>query len=239
MRWQAWMPSAQEISNAAQLRAGAYGKTTMQQSLGMIVLLGLAAGLLPFGVHWVRAARADTVLPLAQALASSVGFQAESSFGLRGLGLLNPGAWSEFVAAVTGMDQALPGWLAGGLSALGEWLNWPLAWLSAWIVYGAAVMVANKALGGHVTLQRFYGATGFAAAPLLLTGLTPIPCLGALAAVAATIWALAVYIRANAEVTGLPVSRAAAAVLLPLPILALVSVLVAGLLVMLSALAVF
>lgn len=233
------MPSAQEISNAAQLRAGAYGRTTMQQALGMIVLLGLAAGLLPFGLNWVTAARADTVLPLARALSSSAGLEMESDMGLRGLGLLNPGVWYEFGAAVAGMDQALPGWLAGGLSALGEWLNWPLAWLYAWIVYGATVMVANKTLGGHVTLQRFYGATGFAAAPLLLTGLTPIPCLGALAGLAAMIWALAVYIRANAEVTGLPLSRAAAAVLLPLPILALASVLVAGFFVMLSALVLF
>lgn len=230
MRWQAWMPSAQEISNAAQLRRGAYAQTTMQQALGMIVLLGLTAGLLPFVMNWIMAARADSVLPLARALEMSNGADWNGSFGLRGLGVVNPAAWQELVQTIAGMEQPLPGWLAGGLSAFGEWLNWPLSWLAAWIVYGAAVMVANKGLGGEVTLQRFFGATGFAAAPLLLTGLSPIPCLGALASLAGIGWSLAVYVRANSEVSGLPLPRAAAAVLLPLPVLALLILLFTGLL---------
>ncbi len=81
MNWRHWLPSPQQMSNAAQLRSKAYRDSTMQQALGMIVALALLAGLLPFVVHWFVAARADTVLPLAQAVRSAAQTQ-ETIFGL-------------------------------------------------------------------------------------------------------------------------------------------------------------
>ena len=237
MNWRHWLPSPQQISNGAQMRPHAYTDSTMQQALGMIVSLGLLAGLLPFAVHWFVAARAGTVLPLAQAARSTIEMQGLAGrFGSGVPWLWDPSAVSDLYRTLAGLDQPLPGWLAAGLSALGEWINWPLRWLTLWIVYGILVMVANKMLGGHVTLQRFFAATSFAAAPLLLTGLSPIPCLGALASVAGIVWALAVYVRANAEVTGLETSRAAAAVLLPIPMLGLLFLLAAGFFVTLAVL---
>ena len=237
MNWQKWLPSPQQISNAAQLRGNAYTNSTMRQTMGMVLLLGLLAGFLPFVLNWIRAAQADTVLPLAQAVQATSttggGFLGER------LGMLwpvNPLAVAEFYQTLTGLEQPLPGWMAAGLSAFGEWLNWPLGWLSVWIVYGVLVMVANKLLGGQATLHRFFAATGYAAAPLLLTGLSPIPCLGALASLGGVGWALAVYIRANAEVTGLALPRSAVAVLLPIPVVGLLLLLGAGILFGLSAL---
>lgn len=229
MNRQHWLPSSQQMSSAAQLRSSAYQESTMQQALGMIVLLALLAGFLPFVVHWFVAARFGTVLPLAQA--SSAAARTEETLLEMGFalpGLVNPRAMSDFYQTLAGLEQPLPGWLAAGLSALGEWLNWPLQWLTLWIVYGALVMIANKALGGHIILQRFYAATGFAAVPLLLTGLSPIPCLGGLATLGGIGWSLAVYIRANAEITGFDLPRSMAAVLLPAPILALLLLFVAG-----------
>ncbi|RLT37646.1 MAG: hypothetical protein DWI57_13465 [Chloroflexi bacterium] len=231
MTWRQWLPSPQQMSNAAQMRPNAYVGNTMQQALGMIVLLALLAGLLPSAVHWLVAAQAGTVLPLAQAIESAANAQAM----LFGLGLGFPvtseaTALHELYQTLAGLEQPLPDWLAAGLSALGAWLNWPMGWLTLWIVYGALVMVANKSLGGHTTLQRFYAATGFGAVPLLLLGLSPIPGLGALAVVGACGWSLAVYVRANREVTGLEMSRAVAAVLLPALILLLLSLLVTGIL---------
>lgn len=237
MNWRVWLPSPQQISNAAQLRQTAYLQSTMQQAMGMIVLLALLAGLLPFVFHWFVAAQSGTVLPVAQVVrASAEAEDVAGRIGFRTRWFFNSAALHELYQTVAGMDQPLPGWLAGGLSALGEWLNWPLHWLSLWIVYGAAVLVANKGLGGHVTMQRFYAATSYAAAPLLLTGLSPIPCLGTVAGLVGIGWCLAVYVQANAEVTGLPLPRAAAAVLLPLPLIGLLILLVGGLLVALSAL---
>ncbi len=237
MNWRDWLPSPQQISNAAQLRRTAYLHSTMQQAMGMIVLLALLAGLLPFVMNWIAAAQTGTVLPIAEAVRAGTETQdVAGRISFSTPWFFNSAALHELYQTVAGMDQPLPGWLAGGLSALGEWVNWPLRWLSLWIVYGAAVLVANKGLGGNVTMQRFYAATSYAAAPLLLTGLSPIPCLGALAGLAGIGWSLAVYVRANAEVTGLPLPRAAAAVLLPLPVIGLVILLTGGLLVALSAL---
>lgn len=235
MRWSVWLPTAQQISNAAQLRSNAYGNSTMQQALGMIVLLGLLAGLLPFALNWFWAARAGTVLPLAEAARSAAAAEEDGGWAVPRMPWMpEPSVRSELFQTLAGMDQPLPGWLAAGLSALGEWLNWPLRWLGVWIVYGALVMVANKGLGGHVTLQRFYAATSYAAAPLLLTGLGPIPCLGGLASLAGIVWALAVYIRANGDVSGLDYRRAAAAVLLPVPFVGVLALIAAGFLFVLS-----
>ncbi len=237
MNWRVWLPSPQQISNAAQLRRAAYLQSTMQQAIGMIVLLALVAGLLPFILNWFLAAQTGTVLPIAQAVQASA--EAQDVTGRLGFNtpwFFNSAALHDLYQTIAGMGQPLPDWLAGGLSALGEWINWPLQWLSLWIVYGAVVMVANKGLGGNVTMQRFYAATSYAAAPLLLTGLSPIPCLGTLAGLVGVGWSLVVYIRANAEVTGLPLPRAAAAALLPLPIIGLAILLAGGLLVALSGL---
>lgn len=215
MIWRNWLPVPQQMSDAVQLRRNAYTNITMQQALGMVVLLGLLAGLLPFINNWVSAARMNTVLPFAQ-LAQASGQLRDSLPGIFiSVPGINPTALSEFYPTVAGLPQPLPGWAAGGLSALGEWINWPLQWLSLWIVYGAFVMVVNKAFGATPTLQHFYAATGYAAVPLLLTGLSPIPCLGWLAVIVGSIWAVAVYIRANQDVTGLATFQAAAAVFLP------------------------
>ncbi|MBX3054172.1 MAG: hypothetical protein KF753_22055 [Caldilineaceae bacterium] len=237
MNWRNWLPSPQQISNAAQLRPGAYGQNTMQQAIGMIVLLALAAGLVPFAVHWFVASQAGTVLPLALAVRSSADAQElTASLGSGMPWATIPAALHELYQTLAGMEQPLAGWLAGALSALGEWVNWPIRWLSIWIVYGAGVMVANKALGGNITLQRFYAATSFAAAPLLLLALSPIPCLGSVATLGGVGWSLAVYARANRDVTGLEWPRAIGAVLLPGLVAGLAALVVGGLLLGMSTL---
>jgi hypothetical protein len=231
MIWRNWLPVPQQMSDAVQLRSNAYTNITMQQALGMIVLLGLLAGLLPFVNNWVLAARMNTVLPLAQAAQESEQWREQLEGLIIGMPGINLVAMSEFYPTVAGLPQPLPGWASGGLSALGEWINWPLQWLSLWIVYGAFVMVANKAFGATPTLQHFYAATGYAFVPLLLTGLAPIPCLGWLAVLVGALWSAVVYIRANQDVTGLSTYQAAAAVLLPALILILFLLIVLGLLI--------
>ena len=221
-----WLPSTQQMSDAAQLRPEAYTAITMRQALGMIVLLGLVAGFIPFLVNWALAARTGAALPLAML--------ARAGAAMQGGPLVFPAApvmsvMGDLYQTLAGLGQPLPGWLAAGLSALGEWISWPLRWLNLWIVYGLLVMVLNKGLGATNTLQRFYAATGFAAVPLLLSGLAPIPCLGGLFRLAAWIWALAVYVKANQAVTGLSLGRSALAVFLPLGAILLFFLMLAGL----------
>ena len=227
MRLLHWLPTPQKMSDAVQLRASGFTDTTMRQSLGMVVVLGLLAGFVPFLVNWEQAASTGSALPLARLGAQASRLDQTPLYFAPAIS--NVALVGEFLQLIAGLDQPLPGWLAAFLSALGAWINWPLRWLSVWIVYGALVMACNKALGATVRLQPFFAATGFAAAPLLLIGLSPIPCLGWVSSSAGIIWAIIVYARANEGVTGLPRKRSLAAVLLPLLFILFLSLLVIAL----------
>lgn len=209
-----WLPSPQKMSDAVQLRASGFTETTMRQSLGMVVLLGLLAGFLPFLANWQQAASVGTALPLAR-LGAQASLLQETPLDYIST-YFDPVQLGELFQVIAGLPQPLPGWLTAFISAFGEWINWPLRWLAVWIVYGALVMVCNNLLGATCRLQPFFAATGFAAAPLLLIGLSPIPCLGRVCSVVGVIWAFIVYARANEEVTSLPRLRSLTAVALPL-----------------------
>ncbi|MXZ20530.1 MAG: hypothetical protein F4Y84_07985 [Caldilineaceae bacterium SB0665_bin_25] len=202
------------MSDAVQLRASGFTETTMRQSLGMVVLLGLLAGFIPFLANWEQAASVGTALPLAR-LGAQASLLQETPLDYIST-YFDPIQLGELFQVIAGLPQPLPGWLTAFISALGEWINWPLRWLAVWIVYGALVMVCNSVLGAACRLQPFFAATGFAAAPLLLIGLSPIPCLGRVCSVIGVVWAFIVYVRANEEVTGLPRLRSLTAVTLPL-----------------------
>jgi hypothetical protein len=232
-----WLPQTEQVRIALQLRVdeviGATGDeaeneadlatTSMRQGLGLVVLLGLIAGALPFLVNWIQAARAGTTVPLLR-LAQSAG-EMSAAWGTLPLPLE---AWSNTASTIAGLDPRLPGWLAALLSALGEWINWPLNWLALWLVYGLAVLTISKLFGAQATLQRFYAATAYAFTPLLLTALSPVPCLGALATLAGVIWLVVMYIHAVYAVTGLDMGRAILSVLLPAALAVLLGMVVLG-----------
>jgi hypothetical protein len=233
-----WLPGRDQIASAVQLRIheviGATGDerenealpttTSMRQGIGLILVTGLLAGVLPFLVNWIVAAGAGTALPLAQLArqlaARNERWSTNPPFGLD--------IWIETASTVAGLDPRLPGWLAALLSALGEWINWPLRWLTIWLVYGLVVLLVSRLWGATTTLQRFYAATSYAVAPLLLTALTPIPCLGALAGLVAGIWAGVVYVHAVQTVTGLSPGHAALSALLPAALFLSVGILMVG-----------
>jgi hypothetical protein len=232
-----WLPQIEQVRVALQLRIdeviGVTGDeaeneadlatTSMRQGLGLVVALGLIAGALPFLVNWIQAARAGTTVQLLR-LARSVGEQSEA-WGALPLPLE---VWSNTARTIAGLDPRLPGWLAALLSALGEWINWPLGWLTLWLVYGLGVLAVSKLLGAPVTLQRFYAATAYPFTPLLLTALSPIPCLGALATLIGFIWLVVMYVHAVYVVTGLDMGRAILSVLLPAALVALLGLVVFG-----------
>ncbi len=239
--WRDWLPQREQIASAVLLdyeaatvldgvadEAAAEGPTTlatsMRQALGLVVVAALLGGLLPFIVNWVMAARLGTVVPLAQLAHEAAERGART--GAEGLPPILP-LW-ETAQTIAGLPPALlPGWLAAFLSALGLWINWPLRWLTWWIVYGAAVLLTCKLWAVPTTLQHFYALTGYAAIPLILLGLGPIPCLGAIAQFVGIVWMLLVYIAAVRAATGLDVGRAALAVIFPGALVGLLAFLVA------------
>lgn len=117
---------------------------------------------------------------------------------------------------MTGLPPQMPGVFAAVLSALGIWINTPLTWLAWWIM--SALVSTTRLMGASNTLQTFFAATSFAAVPLLLTGLAPIPWIGPLLAFAGTALAFAVYYLAMQLVTRLDAGRTALCMLLPLAV---------------------
>ncbi|MCC6454920.1 MAG: YIP1 family protein [Caldilineaceae bacterium] len=213
--WSGWLPTLHQVQQAIQLQfdtesvperepSGNVWTLSMRQGLGLVVLAALLAGLLPFLVNAVTAMRFGSTLPLAQLA------QQQATDGTI------PALWSETWQRLAGLPPALlPGWLAGLLTSLGVWINWPLRWITWWLVYGTAVLLAAKIWGAPPTLQRFLAVTSYAAVPLILTGLGPVPWLGALAQLVAVVWMLLVYLRSVRAVTGLDWGRAVLAVILP------------------------
>ncbi len=228
MIWRNWLPTLQQMSDAVQMRRHAYTSITMQQALGLVVLMGLLAGLLPFIRNWTAAVEMGAAVPLARAAQQSIVLRDRFADWFIGVPGVEPALFADFYLTLAGLDQPFPPWLAGGVSALGLWLAWPLRWLSLWIVYGSLVVAVDKAFGATMTLQRFFAATGYAAVPLLLTGFEPIPCLGSLAVFIGTIWSIAVFVRANQDVTGFSLLRAAVAVFLPLALLSALALFLLG-----------
>jgi hypothetical protein len=220
-----WLPSLQQMSAALQFRvAQAIGPdpanakfhpgvhTSMRQGLGMLVLVGLVAGLLDFLVNWISAARIGTALPLAQLSTVLTGWEDSPS-------TIFPNAAGAASAAqvLAGLEPKAPAWIAAGLSSLGAWISLPLQLMAIWITYGLFVLLVARLLGATptLTLQRFYAATGYAFLPLMLTMLAPLACVGTIAGLAAWLWSFLLYVATVRFVAGVDTGRAVVAVLTP------------------------
>lgn len=211
-----WMPTTQQMSSAIQLRAEPFTQISMRQSLGMILIAGLLGGLLPFLINWIQGATLDTVLPLAQIIHQLEQAQKSLSFSAPWLAPFNLQLLLESTQTLAGLPQPLPGWMAAFLSALGDWISRPLDWIQMWLGYGLVVALMARALGATMTLQRFFGATGYFAVPLVLFNLTVIPFIGGLFGFLIALWALVVYAKGVQAITGLDGVRVAASLLLPI-----------------------
>jgi hypothetical protein len=224
-----WLPDFNQIWNAARLNLvdaldpyeRGYITVSMRQGLGMIVLLGLLAGLLPFLANLWLSLRVGAAAPIAAAAASLAEFAAGDPSN----------ATARYVSAnaslIAGLEPRMPGFLAALLSSLGLWLNTPLSWLSNWIVYGAAVAALARMMGAHNNLQMFFAATSFTAVPMLLTGLAPIPFFGPVAVILAWVWSLIVYYHAVRLATGLDAARTLLSMALPMVLVAAIPTLLA------------
>jgi hypothetical protein len=185
---------------------------TMRQGLGLVVVAALLAGFIPFLDNSATALRYGAPLPFVKL--------AEQTQGAEGAPL---SLWGEAFATLAGLRPVLfPGWLAALLSTVGEWINWPLRWLTWWLVYGTATLLAAKVWGAPTTLQRFLAATSYAAVPAILTGLGPVPWLGVVAQIIAFVWMAATYVATVRAVTGLDWGRTVLAVVLPAAVVSMV-----------------
>lgn len=224
-----WLPDFNQMWNAARLNlADAFdpferGRITvsMRQGIGVIVVLGLLAGVPTLLANLWLGLSMGTAVPLAAAAASL----AELAAGYPANPVANEVAYTAGLLA--GIEPRMPGLLAALLSALGLWLNWPLGWLANWIVYGAVVAGLARLMGAPNNLQTFFAATSFTAVPLVLTGLSPIPFIGPLAGIVGILWAFVLYYQAVRRVTGLDATRTLLSVVLPGVVVAAIPMLLA------------
>lgn len=212
-------PWDEEAGEAVHLTA-----TSMRQGIGLVVVAATLGGFLPFWVNWLQAARMGTVLPLVT-LARYAEQQSSSEPMLP-----FAEAWTETARTMAGLAPGIPPWLAAGLSALGAWANWPLDWLTVWLVYGLGVLVALKIQGATTTLPHFYAATSYAFVPLGLFGLRPLPYIGVLFGLVGLVWAALIYSRAIHTLTQLAMPRIIVSLLAPLALAVLVALVGLGVL---------
>ena len=183
--------------------------SSMRQGVGLIVITGLISGLWRLILDWSTIAETGAILPLLRASDALLWVQ-------RLFWWLPPvRSAAEAREMLGGLSAAEPGWLSGGLLALGPWLNQPLRLLALWLVYGLLVMIAVKVLGGRTTLPRFYAATAYAVTPLILTIVAPMPWVGPALSVVGWVAALVLYARAVRMVTDMEWGRTVLCVALP------------------------
>ena len=219
-----WLPSWTQMKNAFNLRfdtppdpndsesiiqSDSVLYASMRQGMGMIIVAGLAAGLLSFIWNWLSAGRDGTVVPLSELGRATLTAPMEAIMG-------GSSAFSDLLQQIAGLEPSLfPGWLAAGVSSFGLWLNVPLQWLTVWIVYGLLVLIVAKMLGATTTLQQFYTVTSFGFLPLVLTAFAPVPCLGAIISVVGLVWAIAAYTVGVRTVTRLSTGMSLLCTILP------------------------
>ena len=223
--WRNWLPGPHQVMNALYLRLDMADSpdvrqfdspqetprdetlsTSMRQGIGLIVVTALVAGLLALLVNWVTASRYGVVLPLANLTQLLEGGATPDTLNY---------ATAEALRDIGGLEEGVATGWATLFSALGNWVEWPLNWLMIWLGLGALVLLVANLLGAGTRLQPFYAATSYAAVPLILLILWPIPVIGSFAAVIAVLWSGAVYTQATKLITGLDGKRALVAVLLP------------------------
>jgi len=101
------------------------------------------------------------------------------------------------------------------LQDLGAFLSLPFSRIAGWLGYGIWVLLVAKLLGGRATVSQMLGATALYAVPHVLDLLNFVPCLGGLLGLVATVWGIAIYVKALAVANKFSVGRAVIATVVP------------------------
>ena len=129
------------------------------------------------------------------------------------------------------IEAPLPRGITGFLNAVGGWLARSVAAIGGWLFYGALVLIAVRLMGGKAKLPVFLGSLAVYIVPGLLAIFQQIPCIGDLLALIGTVWSIVVYMKATSVVTGLDTGRSIVAVVAPFVIMSTLGVLILGLIV--------
>jgi len=116
---------------------------------------------------------------------------------------------------IAALPTPLPRPVGRILQDLGAFLSSPFNRMAGWIGYALWVLLVAKLLGGRATVSQMLGATALYAVPHGLNILGFVPCLGDVLGLVATVWGIAIYVKALAVANDFSTSRAIVATVVP------------------------
>jgi len=195
----------------------------LKRGLLLLVLVTLLAGVVPLVINVVNGLR-----PLdleAQRREAEQGFR--EFFQIMGPYLNLPsGLDAERMLAyirpnmelgfrIAQLPTRLPRPVGAVLENLGGFLSLPFGRLAGWLGYAIWVLLVAKLLGGRATVAQMLGVSVLYVVPHVLDFLGFVPCLGPVLWVVATVWGMAIYVKAVAVANEFSISRAIAATVVP------------------------
>jgi hypothetical protein len=116
---------------------------------------------------------------------------------------------------IEALPTRLPKPVGGVFEALGRLLSLPFSRMTRWIGYTIWVLLIAKLMGGRATAVQTLGATALYAVPHVLDILHVVPCLGGLLGLIATVWGIAIYVKALAVANEFSIGRSIVATVAP------------------------
>jgi hypothetical protein len=113
------------------------------------------------------------------------------------------------------LETRLPRLVGQLLKGLGAFLSLPFSRLASWVGYSLWVLLAAKLLKGRATVSQMLGTTALYAVPHVLEILGFVTCLGGLLGLVATVWGIAIYVKAVAVANDFSVGKSILATILP------------------------
>jgi hypothetical protein len=200
----------------------------------LIVIISLVAGLVSFGVSLVNMVKPVDMAAIEEQIDKQLELQSQFNPSLQDpevrvmvdkmMGMMVP-----MINDIASIKPPLGHGISGLFQAVGGWLSRALAAIGGWLFYGALVLIAVRLLGGTAKLAEFLGMVSLYVIPGLLGLLSPVPCVGAILALAAAIWSIIVYVKAVSFTSHLDTGRSIVAVFAPAVAIFLLSLVVAAL----------
>ncbi len=195
----------------------------LKRGLALLVMVTLVAGTLSFivgvssGLRPVESQRERAEQDVQELAASFRDMQQYSDISSEFTELLIASiqAGTELGLGVVELSTPLPRPIGGVLSALGAFLSLPFTRIASWVGYTIWVLLIAKLLGGRATIPQALGATALYAVPHVLDILDIVPYLGGLIGLIATVWGIAIYVKALAVANDFGIGRAVVAAVIP------------------------
>jgi hypothetical protein len=198
---------------------------TLKRGLTLLVIVTLVAGALSFIINIIGDLRPMGIEAQRQEVEQSLQEFITSFRQMRQYTDVPPGFEEKMAAymrsgieiglSVDALPTRLPKPVGRVLTDLGAFLSLPFIRIASWMGYTIWVLLIAKLLGGRATVSQTLGATALYAIPHVLDILGLVRCLGGLLGLVATVWGIAIYVKALAVANDFGIGRAIIATVVP------------------------